>query len=99
MHRRDGRIPTRSKMAQPCEKTCSVETGRTNNIRPGSERAEQAAYKAMNVKQRHHVQACVVARKLQCATDVLCGRAQIRVREWHELTARGGARAVQQQCD
>ena len=63
------------------------------------ERGEERGDEAVDVEQRHHVQAAVRGRQAERQRDVRRARGQLPVRERHELRPRRGSRRVQQERD
>jgi len=64
-----------------------------------SQRRERRCDQSVNVVQRHDVQTAVVGGQSKRRGDRARGRADIRVREGHQLWPRGSAGGVQNQCD
>ncbi len=97
VHGRDRGIPSGLELIQPFEETRRVEPGSAHHARARGQRREQGGRQAVDVEQRHHVQAPVRRREFERARDVPRRVAQVGVRQRHLLGPRRCARGVQHQ--
>ena len=72
MHRRHCGVPRGRKFIAPIEKARGLEPGRAYDASAGHHRGEQRANEAVNMKQRHHVQAPIRRLESQRRGDTPC---------------------------
>ena len=87
VHRRHGRVPGRLGLVHPREEPERVEAGRAEHAGPGRDRRQHAGDQAVDVEQRHDVEADVGRRERQRGADV----ARPRRTGWPARAARSSA--------
>ncbi len=84
---------------EPFEEPERVEARRAAHRGAGGERAGHRGDQAVDVEQRHDVEADIARRERKRAADVAGGGGEIGVGERHDLRPRGGAGGVQHERD
>ena len=86
-------------LPQPGEEAEAVEAGRADNRSAGRDRGQHGGDQAVDVEQRHDIEADVVRRQLQRPADMARRGGEVGVAQRHDLRPRRGARGVQHEGD
>jgi hypothetical protein len=95
VHRRHRRIPRRPYLAHPSKELERVEARRAAGFPAGKKRGEERRDQSVNVKERHDDEAAIVGGQRERTGDVLRGRADVSLRQRHDLRSGRGARRMQ----
>ena len=85
------------RVLEPVEEAQRVEAGRAVDRGAGRERGRDRGDQAVDVEQRHDVEAAVVGRQRQRGADVAGRGREVALQQRHDLGPRGRARGVQHQ--
>ena len=99
VHGRHRRVPGRLHLIEPLEEFQRIEAGRADHRRAGGKRGEHRRDQAVDVEQRHDVEAAV--RSASAAASRGCCRRgrEVGLRQRHDLWARRRAGGVQHERD
>jgi len=89
------RVPGGPCLFQPAKEFQGIEARGAEHRAAAGERCQHRGNKAVNVKQRHDVQAAVGADEAKGAGDIVGGCSQVALRQRHDFRPRSGARGVQ----
>ena len=99
VHGRHRRVPGRLRLVEPLEEAERVEARRAEHAAAGRERGEHRRDQAVDVEQRHDVEAAVVGREPQRRADVGGRGREVGVAQRHQLRPRGRAGGVEEEGD
>ena len=85
VNRRYGRVPRRPEFLQPAEKTGRVEAWRADQAGARGHGGQRRADQAMDMEQRHDIEAAVAGGECQRRPDVSCRGRHVPVGQWTRL--------------
>ena len=97
VHRRHRGVPARVERGHRIEERMVIEARRAHDAAAACQRRQQRPHQAVDVEQRHHIQAAVLRQQTQVRGDVVGRRHQVGLAQRYQLGPGRGARGVQQQ--